>query len=196
MICETPKSGMNFAISCQGKLGRGVWKPAEPLGFLHAFRNLSIKNVSAKCCPRSLYLSQLEARLGTKALEATTTKEQRLGTIWTLLRNRFQEGGEKSVAVSLTPRVGSSVMYDIKLINRSKSKTLTRAFVKLELSKDASEVKSFGGKIESLKKVGSSMYQFWINVNLEPGEEYTTGFKICGSDVRVKRIFLKKTVSS
>ena len=54
----------------------------------------------------------------------------------------------------------------------------------------------FGGKIESLKKVGSSMYQFWINVNLEPGEEYTTGFKICGSDVRVKRIFLKKTVSS
>ena len=53
MICETPKSGMNFAVSCQGKLGRGVWKPVEPLGFVHAFRKLNIKtNTTASCVPR------------------------------------------------------------------------------------------------------------------------------------------------
>ena len=82
--------------------------------------------------------------------------------------------------------------YDIKLLNRSKVKTLSRVFVKLELSKAASEIKAFGERIESLKKVGTSMYQFWINCTLKPLGEYKTGFKICGS--KVKRIYVRNVV--
>ena len=82
--------------------------------------------------------------------------------------------------------------YDIKLTNRSKVKTLSRVFVKLELTKAASEIKAFGKRIESLKKVGTSMYQFWINGTLKPLDEYKTGFKICGS--KVKRIYVRNAV--
>jgi len=204
LICETPKHGMNFAISCEGKLGRGVWKPHEPLGFLHAFRNLNIKkrDEDSSCCPNSLYLLQLEARLGRKGLEATTTKEQRSGAmIWSYLRKRYQEEDKSTTAevhISLTPRSSSSSssMYDMNVQNRSKTETYKRIFVKLELNKAASEVKGFNDKIESLKKVGTGVYQFWICHELKPGSEWTTGFKIEGKSLSVKRVYVKKKLVS
>ena len=109
---ETPKSEMNFAANVRVKL-LCVWKPVEPLGFVHAFRKLNIKtNTTASCCPESLYLSQLEARLEPKHWKLQHNERARK-TSWTVLRNRFKEE-EEEVQVVLTPRAGSSVMYDIK----------------------------------------------------------------------------------
>jgi hypothetical protein len=70
---ESPPGAMNWGIGCAGlkQNGDGYW---ESWG----------NHVS----PRSLYLKQLEERLGTQAVNNVTTSEQRSGLIWDLLKNR------------------------------------------------------------------------------------------------------------
>jgi hypothetical protein len=64
---------MNFAIGCSGTRSNGRWFN-EPDGWWeHQWQRVS---------PRSLYLKQLEDRLGMAAIENVTTPEQRAGSIW------------------------------------------------------------------------------------------------------------------
>lgn len=73
---ESPPSARNWGIGCTGlkKNGAGYW---ESWG----------NNVS----PRSLYLKQLEERLGSHALVNVTTDAQRNGNIWEDLKNNAEK---------------------------------------------------------------------------------------------------------
>jgi hypothetical protein len=78
---ESPPGAMNWGIGCAGlkQNGDGYW---ESWG----------NHVS----PRSLYLKQLEERLGTQAVNNVTTSEQRSGPIWDLLKGRAAQIVEES----------------------------------------------------------------------------------------------------
>lgn len=88
LICQKPGifSAQNWAIGCVGRKG----KPALP-GRLDGCWQSFGQHVA----PRSLYLAQLKERLdraggkGDEALRATTTPEQRQGTVWDYLHRRF-----------------------------------------------------------------------------------------------------------
>jgi hypothetical protein len=82
LICQKPwnPGSQNWAVGCIGPSG----KPSQrdrPDGF--------ISNPGKHVAPRSLYLAQLEARLGPDSVRAVTTVEQRNGTIHEALRKRF-----------------------------------------------------------------------------------------------------------
>ncbi|MDP4209007.1 MAG: T9SS type A sorting domain-containing protein [Bacteroidota bacterium] len=68
---ESPPSARNFGIGCIGltKNGAGYWE-----------------SWGTSVSPRSLYLKQLEERLGTQAVNNITTEAQRVGNIWTSLK--------------------------------------------------------------------------------------------------------------
>jgi hypothetical protein len=68
---ESPFGAMNWGIGCVApvKNGAGYWESWE-------------KQVQ----PRSLYLKQLEDRLGDEAVKNVTSKEQREGSIWEILK--------------------------------------------------------------------------------------------------------------
>jgi hypothetical protein len=70
---ESPVGAKNWGIGCVGTLqnGSGYW---EKWG--------------EHVAPRSLYLKQLEERLGAQAVKNITSEEQRSGVIWDLLKNR------------------------------------------------------------------------------------------------------------
>ena len=82
IICQSPPTAKNWAIGCAGVQGKpflagrtpGVWdswgKPVRP---------------------RSLYLQQMEARLGGAGLARISTAEQRRGSLTKMLRERFAE---------------------------------------------------------------------------------------------------------
>ena len=69
---ESPPSARNFGIGCisQLNLGTGYWE-----------------SQGTNVAPRSLYLKQLEERLGYQAVQNITTAAQRNGTIWDILKN-------------------------------------------------------------------------------------------------------------
>jgi hypothetical protein len=73
-ICHAPLGAMNWAIGVVGMQALGSWAPEEPLGYWESF--------GAHVCPRSLYLQQLEDRLGPEAVANVTTPAQRIGPIW------------------------------------------------------------------------------------------------------------------
>jgi hypothetical protein len=70
---ESPPGAMNWGIGCMGfkQNGDGYWE-----------------SWGAHVSPRSLYLEQLEERLGIQAVNNITTSGQRSGTIWNLLKDR------------------------------------------------------------------------------------------------------------
>ncbi len=74
---ESPKGAMNWGVGCRadGYEGKGYWR--------------SIGNHVA---PRSLYLEQLEARLGIGAVVNVTVPQQRSGTMYSLLSAWHGEG--------------------------------------------------------------------------------------------------------
>jgi len=78
-ICHTPLAAMNWAIGLVGMRSFGSWAPQEPLGYW--------ESLGMHVCPRSLYYEQLGDRLGPEAVANVTTPAQRVGTIWSLLRD-------------------------------------------------------------------------------------------------------------
>jgi len=71
--CQKPPTANNYCIGCTGNI-RGSGR---------------IDSKGTPVSPRSLYLRQLEDRLGMEAVNNVTTQEQRNGTIDELLRRQF-----------------------------------------------------------------------------------------------------------
>ena len=65
---------MNWLVGSTGAQQEGGWAPDEPFGWWEA-HNSPVE-------PRSLYLKQLEARLGPASVNAVTTEAQRQGRLW------------------------------------------------------------------------------------------------------------------
>ena len=84
IICDAPRFAMNWSIGCVGTRKQGMWAPKEPYGWWESLGK-AVK-------PRSLYLQQLEDRLGRKAVEAVTLPAQRSGRIWDKLAIWAGEG--------------------------------------------------------------------------------------------------------
>lgn len=73
-INDAPVGSMNWAVGATGKRNEGKMVIEDPNG-IEQSPGTTIR-------PRSLYLQQLEERLGRNAVEAVTTSEQRKGRIW------------------------------------------------------------------------------------------------------------------
>ncbi|MFZ6010417.1 MAG: hypothetical protein ACOYXT_08700 [Bacteroidota bacterium] len=69
---ESPLGAKNWGIGCVGLLqnGKGYWE-----------------SWGTHVSPRSLYLKQLEERLGAQAMKNVTTSEQRSGNVWEALKS-------------------------------------------------------------------------------------------------------------
>lgn len=59
-VVQQPPTAQNYAIGCVGEFRPGDWSPQAPRG--------AIESAGARMTPRSLYLAQLEARLGAAAV--------------------------------------------------------------------------------------------------------------------------------
>lgn len=82
-ICvQEPPTGQNYAIGCTGAIGRGRF-PDRPPGHYESH--------GQHVTPRSLYLTQLEDRLGRQAVINVTTEEQRAGTVYDRLKATLSE---------------------------------------------------------------------------------------------------------
>lgn len=77
IICDAPKGAMNWAIGNVGAKSEGNWAPGEPFGWW--------ESEGTAAAVRSLYLQQLEDRLGKNAVLAITVEAQRTGRIWDAL---------------------------------------------------------------------------------------------------------------
>ena len=87
-ILEAPPYAMNWAVGLKGGLMDGKWVD-EPNGI--------IEKKGANVVPRSLYLQQLEERLGSQAVQNITVPAQRQKQIWDLLKtwkgeSKFADG--------------------------------------------------------------------------------------------------------
>jgi len=83
-VLQAPPYAMNWSIGVIGSKIYGNFSPLEADGM--------IENSGAYIQPRSLYLQQLEERLGAAAVEAITIPEQREGKIWDELSDWAGEG--------------------------------------------------------------------------------------------------------
>ena len=80
-ICvQQPPTGQNYAIGCTGEITKGRMKD-RPAGYYESHG----KHVE----PRSLYLAQLEDRLGAEAVANVTTASQREGMIYDELKEKL-----------------------------------------------------------------------------------------------------------
>jgi len=84
LICDAPTGAMNYAVGCVGARTQGSWAPEEPFGIW--------ESLGANVQPRSLYLQQLQDRLGPAAVMAVTVPAQRTGEIFDALRSWAGEG--------------------------------------------------------------------------------------------------------
>ena len=85
IVCQKPPTAQNYAIGCIGKKSSNRYKRSDGYWFSHG------KHVQ----PRSLYLKQLEERLGQEAVDNVTTPEQRAGKAMEKMkeevkRNRYE----------------------------------------------------------------------------------------------------------
>jgi hypothetical protein len=69
IICDAPLGAMNWSIGSVGSRANGSWAPGDPDGWFESH--------GTPVAPRSLYLQQLEDRLGRSAVEAVTLPAQR-----------------------------------------------------------------------------------------------------------------------
>lgn len=83
-VCDAPSGAMNWAVGVTGTLGDGQWVPAEPPG-IH-------ESLGTPVTPRSLYLQQIEDRLGYQAVLNVTVPDQLNGRIWSQLETWAGEG--------------------------------------------------------------------------------------------------------
>ncbi len=84
IICDAPPGAMNWTMGAVGAKRDSRWTPEEPFGWW--------EHHGAPILPRSLYLSQLQDRLGPAAVDATTIASQRSGRIWAALARWAGEG--------------------------------------------------------------------------------------------------------
>ena len=83
IVVQAPEGAMNFSIGTPAEVIDGFF-PIHPLGIFESEFDAVM--------PRSLYLQQLEDRLGAEAVEAITIPEQRAGQIWDQLSEWGGEG--------------------------------------------------------------------------------------------------------
>jgi hypothetical protein len=83
-IVDAPLGAMNWIVGGVGAQNEGSWAPEEPPGWWESH--------GAPVQLRSLYLQQLQDRLGLPAVMAVTTEGQRTGRIWDLLQGWAGEG--------------------------------------------------------------------------------------------------------
>ena len=83
-VLQTPPFAMNWSIGVIGTKIDGSFSPLEADGI--------IQNSGSHILPRSLYLQQLEERLGASAVEVITLPPQRNGTLWGALSDWAGEG--------------------------------------------------------------------------------------------------------
>lgn len=76
IVVQAPTGAMNFSIGTIAAVVEGFF-PVHPFGIF--------ESDDAPLVPRSLYLQQLEDRLGIEAVEAITLPQQRQGRIWDML---------------------------------------------------------------------------------------------------------------
>jgi len=101
-ICEKPWiiSAQNWAVGCIGEKGTPALA-GRPEGFWESY--------GQHVTPRSLYLSQLSARIARaggsadQAIRAITIPEQSKGVIWDLLHDRYQNEKQADIAAFSTP---------------------------------------------------------------------------------------------
>ncbi len=84
MIIDAPLGAMNWSVGSEGLIRDSHVSPDEVEGI--------IELPGASEVPRSLYLAQLQDRLGEEAVQAVTISEQRHGRIWSLLNGWEGEG--------------------------------------------------------------------------------------------------------
>lgn len=78
-VLQAPPYAMNWAVGIKGDIVSGQWTNSEAIGMLQS---------KGQHVPvRSLYLQQLQDRLGEQAVQAVTIEAQRQGVIWPLLIN-------------------------------------------------------------------------------------------------------------
>ncbi len=119
---ESPPSARNFGLGCIGirKNGTGYWE-----------------SWGTNIVPRSLYMKQLEERLGNQAVFNVTTETQRNGQIWDNLKeNALRIASEEKVSILTALPVNNSinkisVVYDSGLLKINMSGTLTRKVKKI-----------------------------------------------------------------
>lgn len=66
LVLQQPPTAQNYAIGCTGRFVAGEWSPDAPRGV--------IESTGVRVLPRSLYLAQLEQRLGPAAVAAVARK--------------------------------------------------------------------------------------------------------------------------
>jgi len=82
-ICvQQPPTAQNYAIGCAGKVSKGAFPDRKPGCY---------ESHGTPVEPRSLYLKQLEDRLGTSAVNNITIDEQRNGSIYNRLKKNLAE---------------------------------------------------------------------------------------------------------
>jgi hypothetical protein len=80
-ICvQQPPTAQNYAFGCTGKSDKGRFRDRKPGHY---------ESHGEPVNPRSLYLKQLEDRLGAHAVENVTTEPQRSGTIYDVLKKQL-----------------------------------------------------------------------------------------------------------
>lgn len=98
---ESPPSAKNFGIGCNGlkKNGAGYWE-----------------SWGRAVTPRSLYLEQLNERLGAQAVENVTTSAQRNGNIWNELNQKADIIAHEAAAGFPTAVINETVNHDIQSV--------------------------------------------------------------------------------
>jgi hypothetical protein len=79
MVCDSPEGAKNWAVGAVGTFEPSDSVREEPC------QRVSSGPSGQRVNPRSLYLRQLQDRLGPAAVEAITSEAQRSGRIWTEL---------------------------------------------------------------------------------------------------------------
>lgn len=74
VVVQSPPFAMNWSVGQLGQTMAGKFPPEEPAGI--------VESVGQPVLPRSLYLQQLQDRLGEQAVVNVTTPAQRKGRIW------------------------------------------------------------------------------------------------------------------
>jgi hypothetical protein len=67
IVVQQPPTAQNYAIGCTGKFVRGQWAPDAPNGL--------VESTGKPVLPRSLYLAQLQERLGAAAVAAVSNSK-------------------------------------------------------------------------------------------------------------------------
>ncbi|MGB1701472.1 MAG: hypothetical protein ACPHRO_16060, partial [Nannocystaceae bacterium] len=101
VVSDAPLAAMNWVVGGFGTQAESSFTPAEPDGWWESWQTDVV--------PRSLYLAQLEDRLGAAAVANVTIPAQLNGDIWALLNGWAGEGALAN-ATPLDPVVCTGVL--------------------------------------------------------------------------------------